>query len=536
MVQALRRNLAQRSRVAVDLIETHISYVLVCGELAYKIKKALRTPFLDQSTVMLRQRACQEELRLNRRLAPDLYLAVVPISGSAAAPVMQGRGALIDVAVKMRAFAQAGLWDRLAERGQLGTGHVDQLAGQLARFHARAEAAAPGGTLGAAAQVRQAFVQSLDELENLIPAPDERADLALLRAWEQAAFDRVHSLLDQRLALGRVRECHGDLHLGNVTLVDGCSTAFDGIEFNAALRWIDVINEVAFLTMDLQAHRLPRLAHRFLNTYLEHTGDYGGVPLLDYYGVYRALVRAKVHALRAAQLAAADAGTQGAGEHAHADAYLHLALELSRRDGQPGALLITHGYSGSGKTTLTQGLLEAIGAIRIRADVERKRLAGLPVWQHPGPLVVDALYDHGMTARTYGQLSLLAGPLLDSGYPVILDATFLRRCHREMARQLAAHHGVPFIVLAFDADTNVLRQRLRQRAATAADASDADDAVLEEQMRIAQPLQADEGAHTLRVLVPPATDMGAAQPDWPALLQGHPFGPHGGQAGMCPRV
>jgi len=518
MVKALRGMLARRQRTTVLQIETHISFVLVDGEHAYKIKKALRTPFLDQSRLALRQQACAEELRLNRRLAPELYLAVVPITGTASAPVIGGQGAAIDCAVQMRAFAQDDLWERLAARHELQAPHIDELVRALVPFHSTAAVADPCGRWGSAAHVRAPLLGSLDELDALLDSREGTVVLSQLRRWESAAFERLQPVVAQRQAQGFVRECHGDLHMGNVTVVDGRTIVFDCIEFNDDFRWIDVLSDVAFMAMDLHAHDLPHLAHRFINGYLELSGDYGGVELLNYYLVHRALVRAKVGLLSVAQCAASNASAAAA-KRAEADRYLELALRFSRDEGKRPTLMVTHGLSGSGKSTLTQGLLEAAGAIRIRADVERKRLAGLGPLDRSGTQACAArLYGDDMTAATYARLTHLAMPALKSGHHVILDATFLRRAQRDAARQLAAAQGVRCVILDFAADEGVLRERLRKRADLGVDPSDADEAVLSAQMRTAEPLQADETDCVFRCRPLAREASGDVQADWTPLL------------------
>jgi uncharacterized protein len=516
MVQALCRALAVAQGSPPLLIETHISYVIVGAGYAYKIKKALRNPFLDQSTLALREHACREELRLNGRLARALYLGVVAITGSAEAPVLGGDGAAIDCAVRMRAFAQEGLWDRLAQRHALGAAHVDDLAAVLAPVHAAAAVTDRHGRLGSPLQVRAPLLDSLADLERLVRTPQDRLRVRQLRDWEAAAYARLEQALAERLAQGRVRECHGDLHLGNVTLIDGRTTVFDGIEFNDDFRWIDVMSDVAFMAMDLQAHGLPHLAHRFVNRYVELSGDHDGMRVLGYYLVHRALVRAKVELLRSAQ--AGQAGAEAV-SHVHtASHYLELALQLCLPP-QP-ALLITHGLSGSGKTTLTQGLLEAIGAIRIRADVERKRLAGLQADARSGSALQAGLYSEAMTRATYARLLERAEAVLAGGRPAILDATHLRFEQRDAARRWAAAQHVPFFILDFEADAELLRERVRARAARGADASEADEAVLAAQMRSAEPLRADElGAVVRGRPLPPQAESGEPQADWSALRQ-----------------
>jgi aminoglycoside phosphotransferase family enzyme/predicted kinase len=511
MVQALRSRLAAEQGEQVQLIETHISFVLVCGGQAYKIKKALKNSFLDQSTLARRLHACHEELRLNGRLAARLYEGVVAVTGGVDEPALAGAGPAIDCAVQMRAFDQAGLWDRLAERHALGPAHVDELARVLAPFHAAAAAADPRGRLGSPAQVREPLRDSLDELDRLLQTPQDHECVRQLRAWEEQASHSLAPVMAERLANARVRECHGDLHLGNVTLIDGRTTVFDGIEFNDDFRWIDVMSDVAFMAMDLQARGLSGLAHRFVNAYLEAGGDYDGVRVLNYYLLHRALVRAKVDLLRLAQCqAAAPADAAGeAAQHAAAAAhYLELALQYCR-PAQP-VLMLTHGFSGSGKTTQTQGLLQACGAVRIRADVERKRLAGLQALDRSSSTLSGGLYSEAMTRSTYARLLELAAAVLAGGRHVILDATFLQRAQRDAARDWAATRRVPCLILDFDADAQVLRQRVRERAAGGVDASEADEAVLAAQMRTAEPLQADELGAVFRC--PP-------QAGWAPLLE-----------------
>jgi uncharacterized protein len=519
MVQSLRHRLAESLGASVALFETHISFVLVAGGEAYKIKKAMRTPFLDQSTLVLRERASHEELRLNRRLAPRLYLAVVPITGTSGCAELNGRGPTLDAAVKMRAFAQEGLWDAMATEGRLGADQVDALVQTLGRFHGEAAVAAQRGRLGSPAQVRAPLLQSLDELDAAVDWSAGTAAVQRLRDWEAAAFARLQPVFEQRLAEGRVRECHGDLHLGNVTQVAGQVTVFDGIEFNEDFRWIDVISELAFMAMDLQAHGLPALAHRFVNGYLEFSGDYSGLQVLDYYLVHRALVRAKVALLRARQCAASAAGgADPAAQRALAHDYLALALQCGPDPDvrvRP-ALMLTHGFSGSGKSTLTLGLVEAAGAVRIRSDVERKRLAGLRPLDRVGVIDAQLLYQQRMTAATYARVLDLARFVVASGRPAILDACYLRLWQREGVRELAEALGVPRVILDFEVDAAVLRQRLRLRAARADDPSDADEFVLSQQMQLAEPLQEPESAEVF----PCAPRGRAASPsvDWQPLL------------------
>ena len=511
MVEALRRTMGGD----VQCIETHISFVLLGAGLAYKLKKALNPGFLDFTRLALRRHFCAEELRLNRRLAPDLYLDVVPVTEGPAGPVFGGAGPAIDFAVRMRAFSQDGLWDRMAARGALRAVDIDALAGLMHRFHRDALVADALGPWGSPEQVRQPMAENLQALDQLLTAAEERARLSALRRWEAATYETLRPVFAERLRAGHVREGHGDLHLGNVAQIDGRTTVFDCIEFNPGLRWIDVISEIAFMAMDLMAHGLADLGHRFVNAYLERSGDYAGVRVLRYYLVHRALVRAKVAALRSTQLAPTGA------THA-AQRYLDLAVACSHSPAP--ALMITHGLSGSGKTTLTQGLLESAGAIRIRADVERKRLFGLDAMARSGASLNAGLYSGDASAATYARLLDLAAAVLAGGRHVVLDATFLRRAQRDAARGYAAARRLRFVILDFDVEVATLRERVTARTARGDDASEAGPEVLAEQLCSAEPLAADEQPFVFRC-APLCDDAhGVHRADWSVLLGALGFG------------
>ena len=486
----------------VRLIETHISWVLLTGEVAYKIKKPLNLGFLDFSTLAQRRQACAEEVRLNRRLAPEIYLGVVAVTGSPDAPHISwphidSQSEPIEYAVQMRQFPPDATLDRLDERGGLGIEQIDQLAARLAQFHltecARASAASPWGEPD---NIFRPVAENFQLLSARLHDTAEVRRLTALQIWSSAEHERLAPLMRERKRNGFVRECHGDLHLGNLAWVDGQLLIFDCIEFSPALRWIDVISEVAFCFMDLLHRRKNALASRFLNAWLEASGDYAGMALLRYYAVYRALVRAKVAALRSGQTASGDA----AAGHAEVASCLQLAESLTKS--MPPQLWITHGLSGSGKTTLTQSLLQEQGMIRLRSDVERKRLAGLGALAPSGSEVEQGLYTQHASRRTYEQLARLAEGLLDAGWPVIIDATCLARWQRDLFRNLAQRRGVPFRILDLRADHATLRQRISLRSTRGKDASEADLRVLQRQIETARPLDADELSVTTVYPVP----------------------------------
>jgi hypothetical protein len=495
LVRGLSRPGAYAERDAqVTHLETHISHVFLVGDHAYKIKKPLDLGFLDFSTLDKRRYYCEEELRINRRLAPELYLAVVPIRGSEDAPRLEGAGPVLEYAVKMRRFSQEGLLERVIGRGELTPALIDEIAAQVAGFHAGVARAEGGVRFGSAASVVGPALQNFDQLAPLLGGGEDRGMLEILRRWTMRQNQLLAARFDERKRAGFVRECHGDLHLGNMVLIDDTVRIFDALEFNPELRWIDVMNEVAFLAMDLAAKGRDDLAWRFVNGYLEHTGDYDGVRVLRYYLLYRAVVRAKVAAIRATQPDTAAHERRALEDKCR----LHLALAMRFAEGEEPALIIHHGLSGSGKTTCSQSILETIGAIRIRSDLERKRIHGLEAAARTGAAVGGGIYAAQDTTDTYDRLARAAEAALSGGFPALVDATFLKRAQRDAFRQLAARLDVPFRIAHFDAPPEVLRQRIAARERQGMDASEAGLAVLEHQLRSIEPLTADEQALAVR--------------------------------------
>ncbi|MDG4552625.1 MAG: AAA family ATPase [Candidatus Contendobacter sp.] len=490
LIAALRQPERYPHPVAtVEHLQTHISHVLLAGDYAYKIKKPLNLGFLDFTSLEQRKYYCEEEVRLNGRLAPEIYLDCLPIGGEPANPILGG-GVAIEYAVRMRRFPQEALLDRALAAGRLQPGHLDALARQLADFHRAIPAADPAAPFGNPERVRQPMLDDFTCTRPLLADPADREILAAVERWTLAATERLWPRLAERKAGGWIRECHGDLHLGNMVLTDaGRIVVFDCIEFNDDFRWIDVINDLAFLTMDLRFRSVGGFAQRLLNTYLEYSGDFAGMALLSYYQVYRAMVRAKINAIQASQNGIPEPDRTAA--RALCRDYLRLALALTQAPAP--FLLITHGVSGSGKSRRTGQLLEGFpGAIRIRSDVERKRLFSLGPLDDSGSTLGEGLYTPQASARTYQRLHDLAEGLLAAGCPVLVDATFMKRAHRQPFRELAGRHGAPFILLDCVADPATLRARVAARRARGDDAAEADVEVLERQLQYDEPPGADE--------------------------------------------
>ncbi len=445
----------------LKLLETHISWIILTGPFAYKIKKSVRLEFLDASTLALRRHLCEEELRLNRRLAADLYVDVCPITREAGVLRVGGSGKAIEYAVRMKEFDTSQELSALLDQGQVSPEEITRLAQRLAKFHADAPRADSRGFT----HTQQLHDTVLGNLAILLAHLDGVAppELGALIDWTHERVRDSLAPLRERERSGFVRECHGDLHAGNIVRWGGELVPFDCLEFDPKLRWIDVMNDCAFLVMDLRAHGREDLAWVFLNSYLERTGDYEGVRLLRFYAVYRALVRAMVDSLSAR----------------HDRLRMRIKTAVMFTNPPPPALYIMHGLSGSGKSWLSERLAVRLGALRIRSDVERSRLAGASTSDR---------YTPQFGRRTYARLIECAESCLQGGMSVIVDAAFLETAQRRMFQDLALRHGVRYVIIQCVADSEVLEQRIAQRRQMHTDPSQAGVEVLKLQSRNVQPL------------------------------------------------
>jgi aminoglycoside phosphotransferase family enzyme/predicted kinase len=486
---------------SVELVETHGAWVLLQGESAYKIKKPVRFDFMDFSTLALRKAACEAELRVNQRFARDnaklqMYLGVMPIIGTPESP-RWGRPGIddhkaIEFAVHMRRFDEACRLDHLCERGALQPQFLVQFARRLVRLQKNAEKA-PSEALWGQPQTVQAVVQdNMQALRRCLSLPVDLQALQALQVWIDSLWPNVSAQLARRRTDGHVREGHGDMHLANLVLLEGQVLPFDAIEFNEALRWVDVASDLAFTWMDLQRMGQPGLAHMLLSEWMDASGDVSAPEVLPFFAVYLALVRAKVSAIRRSQISAQDLAARTASE-----AELQLYLALAGRLAWPGPpqLLITHGLSGSGKSHAATHWLLRNGhsrTLRLRSDVERKRLYGLHPLQASDVTQRGTLYGPQANARTYDSLRERAEKLLRAGWTVLVDAAFLRRHERDAFANLARSLGCSWGILAPQAPIEVLRERIARRQAQGNDPSEATLEVLEQQVHWLEPLGPDE--------------------------------------------
>ena len=475
-----------------ELIETHISWVILTGDFVYKIKKPINLGFVDFSTLEKRKFYCDEELRLNRRLAPNIYLDVIPISGTSENPVLEGKEKAFEYTVKMQQFSHNMQLDQVLARNELRHDMVESFANLIAEFHQHIDIADSTSHFGEPEQVYQPAKENFIQIRDLISDKSKIDLLSKIERWTEDSFNEIKNIFDQRKEKGFIRECHGDLHLRNLAWHENKPLAFDCLEFNENFRWIDVASEIAFLIMDLDVNNQPEFAHHFLNKYLELTGDYEGCSVLRFYLVYRTMVRAKVDAIRAAQ----EGISQQESDEANAEIVNYLQLALTYTHKIKPFIIITHGMSASGKSTISQPLLEKLGAIRIRADVERKRLFNIKAEQNSSANIQQGIYTKQATHETYSKLLELTQRIIDAGLPVIVDATFSTIEQRTLFKKIASQKQVRFIILNFITSEETLKQRIRNRTK---DVSDADITVLENQIKNWHPIEQNEEKYSFSI-------------------------------------
>jgi aminoglycoside phosphotransferase family enzyme/predicted kinase len=474
---------------AVQLVETHISWILLTGEFAYKIKRPVRYPFVDLRSAERRAFLCHEEVRLNRRFADELYLGVSQITSSNGEVRVDGSGLVIEQAVKMRQFRREDELDRLLDTLRIGSAELAEFGRDLARIHASLPIAEPEQTWGRPAAVRALILENLAECAQAAAVFGGDADVRALRTTLGERLEAAAHWMSERFAGGRVRECHGDLHARNIVRQGSRLLAFDCLEFERAFRWMDVADEVAFLLADLDSGRYSQHAQAFLGGYLAYSGDYEACRLLPLYKAHRALVRAKVTAVSALTVASSAADDFTSMRQRYGD-----YLDCARRCLSPKRpmLILMNGLSGSGKTWIAKRLAPALGAVHLRSDVERKRIGGLQELARSGSGLEQGLYSREASARVYQHLARCAADTLAGGYTTIIDATFHRREDRALFYDLSVELGVAACVVHCEASPEVLRSRVQARHQRGDDASDADLSVVHWQEAHCEPLQTDE--------------------------------------------
>jgi uncharacterized protein len=474
---------------AVEVIETHISWVLLTGEFAYKIKRPVHYPFVDLRSAERRKFLCHEEVRLNRRFAPELYLEVCSITSLDGEARLNGSGLVIEHAIKMRQFRRGDELDCLLAGARIAPAELAAFGRDLAHIHADLPVAKPTQTWGRPAAVRALILENLDECARAVKVFGGDADVHALRAILHSQLETAAGWMSERFAGGRVRECHGDLHSRNIVRRGSRLLAFDCMEFEPAFRWIDVADEVAFLLADLDSCHRPLHAQAFLAGYLARSGDYQACRLLELYKAHRSLVRAKISALSVVTVAGMSAGEIAAARRRYQD-----YLDGARRSLSPKRpiLILMSGLSGSGKTWISKRLAPLLGAVHLRSDIERKRLVGLCESARSGSDPGQGLYSREASARVYQHLAQCAGDTLAGGYTTIVDATFNRGEDRLRFHRLSVELGVKACIVHCKAPPEVLQARISERRQRGDDPSEADLSVLHWQETHCEPVEAQE--------------------------------------------
>jgi aminoglycoside phosphotransferase family enzyme/predicted kinase len=470
----------------IEVLETHISRIILTGRFAYKIKRPVSFPFADLRALERRRELCFAEVRLNRRFAPELYLEVCPITLTDGQARIGDDGEPIEYAVRMRQFARADELDRLLERNAIEPAELRAFGQWLARAHAALAVAAETDPWGEPERIVAAVMDNVRETREAVAACE--SSLARLAVALEEALQANRVVMAARKAAGRVRECHGDLHSRNIVRRGGRLLPFDCLEFSEPLRWIDVADEIAFLYADLEAEQRPLHAHAFLDGYLTASGDFSACRLLPLYGAHRMLVRAKVTALAGATAEAAHAN---AGEAA-ARAACYVQQAARSLTARPTCLVLMSGLAGAGKTWLAQQLAPALGALHLRSDLERKRLVGLGEYDGSGSAPGRNLYSPERTEEVYRRLEEDVGDCLAGGLCALVDASFIQRSQRLRFARLGAARGVPVLVIHCGATPEVVRERLARRRAQRSDASEAGLEVLAWQRAAAEPIEPSE--------------------------------------------
>jgi uncharacterized protein len=454
----------------VELVQTHVSYIFLTDRYAYKIKKPVDFGFLNFSTIDRRRFYCNEEVRLNRRLCPDIYEGVVELRETPSGAAFHGAGTIIDYAVKMKRLPADRMLDRLVDAGTVSPADMRRISSVIAEFHRTALMSPAIAEYGRLERILFNWQENFEQMvpfENLTLPAHERE---LIRSWV-AEFAAGHGdIFQQRVDDGFIRECDGDIHLENICLDDGAVHIFDCIEFNDRFRCCDTAADIAFLLMDLDYHGRHDLSDDVVDEYVSRTGDRGLAALVDFYKIYRAFVRGKVESFRLN-----DSGINPDDQalaRMRAARYFRLIRGYIERRRLKPALFITCGLMGAGKSTLAAQLAFELGISSFNSDETRKQIRGLPADTPARDALGEGLYDRQSTEATYAELLSRAENQLQKGSAVVIDASFMHKARRTPFAMLAKRLAVPLIILQVACSESEIRRRLQEREAAGKSVSD----------------------------------------------------------------
>jgi len=480
---------------AVELIQTHISFIFIAGDRVYKVKKAVDFGFLDFTTLEKRRYYCNEELRLNRRLAPETYLGVVEISDDGSGRLVIGKDArIVDYAVVMMKLPQDRMLKELIAQKTFDSSVMADVARKLADFHRRAETGGKIDEIGGVETVRRNHEENFEQTKKYVHRIFPEFQFQLIKAYLFDFMERHHDLLQKRVKEHRIRDCHGDLHLEHICLANGI-VIFDCIEFNERFRYEDVAAEVAFLAMDLDFNGYPDHGDTFAKAYIRYTGDRDISILIPFYKCYYAYVRGKVTSFRSDD-PAVDGGERSRAA-AVASRYFDLAYRCAARLEKP-TLILMAGLMGTGKSALARNLAFLLGAEMLRTDILRKEILGLPPVQRHHENFGEGIYAGEVTSRTYARALRMAEERLQAGRSVIIDASFSKRAYRLKAKETASRLGVDHYIIECVAPNGVIQERLQDRLLDQSEASDGRWEIFEAQKKTFDPVtEFTDNAHIM---------------------------------------
>ena len=447
----------------IQLLQTHGAYIFLTGDYVYKVKKEVDFGFLDYSTLAKRKHFLERELKLNKEIAPELYLEVIPITQQGDKFILNGEGEAIEYTLKMRQFSQDNLLINLLKSGKLDRDRIIELGKIVAEFHLNSETNDRIASFGTVEKIRESFQGNYQATKKYVGIVQQKEQLEETVAYTDRFFEERESLFKERIKNNKIRSCHGDLHLNNICLWNNKIQLFDRIEFNDRFRFGDVIYDIAFTIMDLEAVHRSDFANIFLNTYIEQTGDWLGLQLLPLYLTRQAYVRAKVNSFLLDSLDISDREKEVAKENA--ESYYKQAWQYTKR--RTGKLILMSGLSGSGKSTVAKIIAIEKKAILIRSDAVRKHIAGIPLNESGR----NNIYTSEMTLRTYNTLLKLGITLAKEGFSIILDAKFDRFSLRQQAIDKALSNNILLKIVQCTAPLNILRERIDKRKGDISDAT-----------------------------------------------------------------
>ncbi len=475
----------------VELIQTHVSWLFLTDTHVFKLKKPVNFGFLDFSTLELRCFYCHEELRLNRRLCPEIYEQVIELRETVGGAAFVGDGKTIDYAVMMKRLPSDRMLDRLVDNSNISEEEIQIVALEISKFHSKAPTSPHISEFGSLEQIQFNWRENFEQAQLFRTSTLPSTTCKNIQTYIKTFTESHRALFAERIMNGYICECDGDIHLGNICLLDGIAYIFDCIEFNERFRYSDTAADIAFLLMDLDYHRRPNLADAALSAYISGSGDTDCAKLIPFYKVYRAFVRGKVESMEFS-----DTGMPLKERNAakkRAIRYFRLAQGYCLRSHLPRTLFITCGTMGCGKSTLADQLLFELGLATFNSDIVRKQIANLPPETSVKTSFGEGLYSTEINKKTYLYLKRLAEDTLISGHSVLIDAGFGSINERAEFSKLAASQGAEFVILFVHCDQDEQRQRLRERYLHGNSVSDGRVELLNQQKRFFETPDNSEG-------------------------------------------